>query len=511
MKNQGMENLSDQFMETTALSLVESDDDKVVDGKNILARAAGQFFIVDGRSNNNRWYSRALWEKAIGESEALIDTGQMLGTIGHDQPINDKALLEGRVSHRVSKLWINEQGVGMGEVLVLNTDAGKQLNAYLRGGVQFPISSRAFGRFDGKGPDGSTPKIDENNYRLEGFDFVRIQGVPGAIPQLVESDVTTTVPKEEEHMEPKGEVTTKVLEELTQAKMQLDQQLREALDVNEKLKGDLAIATNRAEELNTQLGEYQKIGTPSDVTTQLAELEALKSANGEANEKLTILAQFEELGTFEDVKDRLEKAADMMSALESLGSPEEIQEALSQAAEFIKPYKELGTVEEITEAFDKMETFTAEVRELGSVDEIRETMQTLADYTDIGTVDEIRKILDVMEVYMELGTPEDIQEAFDLSDKVVEKLEAQREQANVAEVAEKLKISESLAGDMLKKLGRDGATDLVGRVAEELGTSVADRYRVGAQDTDLDEGNPDDDKSVLNESRASRLSDKLSS
>jgi len=30
----------------------------------------------------------------------MITAGQMVGTLGHDQPLDNKALLEGKISHR---------------------------------------------------------------------------------------------------------------------------------------------------------------------------------------------------------------------------------------------------------------------------------------------------------------------------------------------------------------------------------------------------------------------------
>ncbi|NLR15293.1 hypothetical protein F9Y84_11505 [Pseudoalteromonas peptidolytica] len=158
-----------------------------VDGVGILARVVGPFFLVDGTSRNGRFYTRELWRTAIERSQAKISSGTMLGTIGHTQALDDQALLEGRASHRISKLWIDEKNsIGMGEILVLNTPAGRVLNAYLRGGVQFPVSSRGYGGYTPYKRD-NAPVIDEASFVLETFDFVQEPGVAQAIPSLVES------------------------------------------------------------------------------------------------------------------------------------------------------------------------------------------------------------------------------------------------------------------------------------------------------------------------------------
>jgi len=157
----------------------------VVDGYNILARAKGPAFLVEHSSLNHRFYTRELWTNAISENADVVTRGKMLGTIGHDQPIVDKALLEGKISHRVSKLWIDENSkipdhpyarLGCIKILGLNTPAGRILNGYLRGGVQLPVSSRAFGDYlpEKRGEDRI---VDSKNFLLETFDFVKNAGV----------------------------------------------------------------------------------------------------------------------------------------------------------------------------------------------------------------------------------------------------------------------------------------------------------------------------------------------
>ena len=90
--------------------------------------------LIDGKSQNNRFYERKLWDKVLKETSDYVNHGLMLGTIGHEQPIDDNAVREGKVSHRVSKLWIDDnKKLGMGEMLILNTPTGRTLNTMLRG------------------------------------------------------------------------------------------------------------------------------------------------------------------------------------------------------------------------------------------------------------------------------------------------------------------------------------------------------------------------------------------
>jgi hypothetical protein len=53
-------------------------------------RCAGRFFLVDAASRHARWYSRGLRERQLSECAAVITSDQMVGTLGHDQPLDDK-------------------------------------------------------------------------------------------------------------------------------------------------------------------------------------------------------------------------------------------------------------------------------------------------------------------------------------------------------------------------------------------------------------------------------------
>jgi hypothetical protein len=164
-------------------------------GTTILARAHGPFFLVEAASRNKRYYKRELWEKAIEKNKPRLESRQMVGTIGHEQEINDIALRDGLVSHIVEKLWIDEKGMGRGEITVINTDVGRRLNTYLRSGMKFPVSSRAFGEFVPEQMIGDAQVINPETFQLETFDFVRNPGVEVATPRLaLRSSYGPTVP-----------------------------------------------------------------------------------------------------------------------------------------------------------------------------------------------------------------------------------------------------------------------------------------------------------------------------
>lgn len=67
----------------------ESQD--AVNGIDLLAKVRGPFFLVDAASRTERWSSRGRWERQRSEGAAVSTAGQMVGTLGHDQPLEDKA------------------------------------------------------------------------------------------------------------------------------------------------------------------------------------------------------------------------------------------------------------------------------------------------------------------------------------------------------------------------------------------------------------------------------------
>lgn len=220
--------LEEKYNEDGTVAQSETGD-KTVDGKNIIARVQGQFFITDGTSLNNRFYSRKLWENTLIECEHRLGQ-QMIGVLGHEQEINEGAIADGKVTHVVTKLWIDENGNGMGEACIFGTEAGKNLNMLLRAGIRVPVSSRAYGKTNGTTKDGAAI-IDESNFYLQGFDFVLHPGVDAAYPKVVESLHN----KQSEGTGMELEPLVKLNERLGEEKAGLKVELTEALSQNKKL------------------------------------------------------------------------------------------------------------------------------------------------------------------------------------------------------------------------------------------------------------------------------------
>jgi len=125
--------------------LNESSNKSVADGRNILAVVQGVFFVPDGVSRNERYYPKIFWETIIGHPDLRrrLDDKVMFGCIGHeDRGITESDITDGKVSHIVTKLWIDEETkMGMGEAYILGTPAGRNLYVVMKAGSRIKVSS----------------------------------------------------------------------------------------------------------------------------------------------------------------------------------------------------------------------------------------------------------------------------------------------------------------------------------------------------------------------------------
>ncbi len=525
------------------ISEADQDPTGVVDGINILGRAVGPFFVVDGESQNQRFYSRDLWERILKDSQATIQKGAMLCTIGHGQPLDDSALLEGKVSHRISKLWIQEgkgKPIGMGEMLILNTPAGRTLNTYMRSGMELPVSSRGYGKYSGTTESG-TRIVDSATYRLEGFDVVRTPGIPSAIPRLVEEKENILVDNgknskkgKDAHDEEIEEISTPpvivenkkqqqqmseestprqikerkytmedtVLQKMTEEKIRLEENLRQALENNSRLQETINALKGQIEEQvgaltgYRQLGSTEDIGRVMDVTeTMLHNRPVEESDFIQLREALDI---YEELGTPEELEQLFDKFETFMNQYEELGTPQDLDKALDTSAALLEGYSDLGSPLDINEAFDSVEVFMGEMSHLG-------------------TVAELHAVCDLLEAYQEFGTPTQLKRAFEMMNALVDNTTQQHVKNEGKVLAAKYGVTAEIAESLVTAMGTQKANETLGAINESR--TVGHRYAVPAKDTK--EGTLNEDApykspvatTLFNStptSRATRLFDKMS-
>jgi len=413
--------------------------DPVVDGEIILARVQGPAFFPNGASRNKRLYPLEAWQNAIADPDLIRKLNRRLvfGTVGHDQPLDDKAIREGLWSHIVTRVWIDEEtGVGMAEFLIGNTGPGRSLNTALRMGSKLYVSTRASGDFQRRRVDGNQV-VDPNKFVLKTIDFVLDPGFFEADPELVESlteedempDQTNdqlTQHLNNELTQVRGERNT-LSEELATARSDLSkfealgsvEQIREALSIQSKLTAagkslDEALAgpqtdeemVAKLEEAQNALKVYEALGTPADIQ------ESLKAH----------MSVIEELGTQEQIREALESYLDLLKVH---GSKAEIAESLAQKARF---EAEFGTEQELREALTaSLDHFRAH----GSASQIQENLDALARITE------------------ELGSEEEIREALSASHEFVMSVNESKKKTEVARIAEAYNIDEAKVSKLL--------------------------------------------------------------
>jgi hypothetical protein len=397
----------------TSWQISESQEDSKVDGTNILARVVGPFFLVNGESLNKRYYTKELWEKCLANCANRFAAGGLFGTVGHDQPLDESALRAGNLSHTVTKLWITPEGVGMGELYVLGTDAGKQLNVCLRAGMPLPVSSRAYGQIKGSGPNGSD-LIDEDSFYLETFDFVLNPGVESAYPKVVE-----TLNEQED----KDQMSKELLEQLMGEKSQLQAQLNEVLTANRAFEAQ-AKELDKAKQV---ISFYRKnVG-------KMAEVKEL----AEGLRRFLQLEPFKKLAQDKDYLDRPE-----------------------------------GQLKQIAEA---LHSFVEETIKTGSPTEVKAIRDSLAEFEAIGSVEQMNSLIGIFETYAAMGSPKDLARKLETANKVGEALVSAKKKAAANKIATKLNVNEKVVTDLLKRMPVKEVIESLKALKESADTTK--RYR----------------------------------
>lgn len=480
----------------------------IVDGENILARVVGTFFLVDGKSRNGRFYTKELWETAIKRTNDRITSGQMLGTIGHSQPLDDAALLQGLASHRVARLWIDDKNaVGMGEILVLNTPSGRVLNAYLRGGVKFPVSSRGYGGFRQGKRDGA-PIIDENTFELETFDFVRVPGVAIALPQLVESldteanelynsiseelsvtessdhsHIDTTTTFEEDEM---SNDTAATISALARQKAQVEDDLTTAYSENEILRS-----------------KNETLDANNNVSTK--RIASLETSLVEAQTTVATVNNYQALGTVEAIQEVFKRYREMSTRTKELSGV--VNEKAGLTTE-LDSYKSLGSVDEINTAMDIAEKLLSgaedtvidasdlaeQLSDLGTPEEINGALDLLESYAAMATPAELEQATDLLEQYIELGSVSEVNALIARSEQMAESMLSQKQTALVEALVAETNQPEDVVSDLVESLGEDGARSILGRLGGSKATSTVKPHR--ATNHTVDEDYIDDETAI---------------
>lgn len=417
-----------------------------IEGNSIIGIVEGQFFVPDGVSRNDRFYSKTLWERILGYETIKERLGNLImyGRIGHDdRAVDDDDLNYGKVSHVMEKLWIDGDGRGMGRALIINTQAGQNLRTFLDLGSKLKVSSRASGGFLENEKHNGLPIVDPTSYILETFDFVIDPGFIETNPTLI---------KNEEVLENKNNVKT------TNNNRRKDSMPQDLLIKELKEQKDKAVAKNDALlQENSNLQSRMK---------SLEEKTSLAESKNELSEK--VLKEYRTLGTSKEIFETTEEAIKRIDLLKK-----EKSEGFQKLYNELKEYKELssvedlkkikeieekadGSVEEMFKVLEKCERFMSEYKSFGSPQRIKGILRENLKYKKIGTPIEIIKSIKgsekCLEKYLEFGKYSEVKELFEIFEKNIKRTSKLEKNKTIIELSKKFDLPMESVAKLLENV-----------------------------------------------------------
>lgn len=166
--------------------ITESGSDDDVDGEHVIAKIVGPSFFPGAVSRNNVEYTDVLWNTVLSDPAVRkeLDARRVYGTFGHKVKIDDDALRQGLISHIVKDIYRDESGTGIGEYLVLNTDAGRNLRTYFGAKSRIRVSTRCRGTYLSTRNARGHKEPDPKTFQFKGIDFVHDPGFLDAEPSM---------------------------------------------------------------------------------------------------------------------------------------------------------------------------------------------------------------------------------------------------------------------------------------------------------------------------------------
>ena len=278
-------------------SIISESNDSNPSPYRILGRCSGNFQPIGEFSRNKRLYSENLWPTILQNEElkSRLAHRAVFGCLGHaDKLVDDRDIQEGKVSHIVTKLEVRkDKNTGKpflyGELEILDTPAGRILEAMYRGGADLYVSSRAAGKlFPVPGQDYSLIKPEQ--YVMHTFDIVCRPGFIKARPmfEAVKEDASIsesqTEQKEEikENLQP-SETSQQSSEANTIA--ELNNKINQLTKIIEKVVDDVYEEEAPTEEQPVEESQ------PSEPTQQVEEAKTEPSKDEKKKEALPAFIQ----------------------------------------------------------------------------------------------------------------------------------------------------------------------------------------------------------------------------
>lgn len=156
-----------------------------IGGKKVnILKFGGRFQYADKPNENGRVYPFNVLKEAVSAIQEDVKSRAVMGELDH--PSDAKLHLD-RISHVVTKLWMEGKEV-FGECEVLaETTCGRQLKSLLNSGVRIGISSRGVGDMETTMREGKELYTVLPGFMLVTWDIVGTPSVAGSYMSIKES------------------------------------------------------------------------------------------------------------------------------------------------------------------------------------------------------------------------------------------------------------------------------------------------------------------------------------
>jgi hypothetical protein len=217
--------------------------------ENGMMTLSGTFGVCGVRNNNKRVYETSNYAKMVAEMKKEIEANNGIpGELEHPQSMN--ITLE-NISHKITDINIDENGLVTGTITLLNTPKGKIAQAIVEGGLPLFISSRATGQVDQASGNVTLERIAT-------YDLVGSPGFSQARLKLNEGQIAEAICESMYYVTDKN---SKIEENNTID----DMEMKELLERFEAMESRIAELEEQNESLQTQIDEVNENSNDLDV------------------------------------------------------------------------------------------------------------------------------------------------------------------------------------------------------------------------------------------------------
>ena len=217
-------------------------DMQKVKKENGMMTLTGVFGVCGVRNNNKRVYETSNYAKMVQEMKSEIEKNNGIpGELEHPQTMN--ITLE-NISHKITDINIDENGLVTGSITLLNTPKGKIAQAIVEGGLPLFISSRATGQVDQASGNVTLERIAT-------YDLVGSPGFSQARLKLNENQIAESICESVYYVTDKNDINENNTID--------DMEMKELLEKFEALENRIAELEEQNEELKAQVEESNSL------------------------------------------------------------------------------------------------------------------------------------------------------------------------------------------------------------------------------------------------------------